>query len=159
MGANMWKIATEVYRHMEKEGFRFGSDRQVTIVVGEMIVFLAQFADRLLHGRLPEADRAALVSALVHHLAHTMENNQLDLLGPGEYSKPFIDLFNTRSAEYASFDYAGVEPSYACLRFFAGRVAEAMAASDDKWVVEQIMEIEAPEMVRVMTRLVNETAA
>lgn len=159
MGANVWKIATQVYRHMEKEGFRFGSDGQVTVVIGEMIAFLVQLADRLLYGRLPEADRAALVSDLVRHLAHTMENNQLDLLGPGEYRKPFIDLFNARSAEYASFDYAGGEPDYACLRYFAGRVAEAMAASDDKWVVEQIMEIEAPEMVRVMTRLVNETDA
>lgn len=159
MGANVWKIATEVYRHMEKEGFRFGSDRQVTVVIGEMIAFLVQLADRLLYGKLPDADRAALVSDLVRHLAHTMENNQLDLLGPGEYRKPFVDLINTRSAEYASFDYAGGEPGYACLRFFAGRVAEAMAASDDKWVVEQMMEIEAPEMVRVMARLVNETGA
>lgn len=159
MGANVWKIATEVYRHMEKEGFRFGSDRQVTVVIGEMIAFLVQLADRLLYGKLPDADRAALVGDLVRHLAHTMENNQLDLLGPGEYRRPFVDLINTRSAEYASFDYAGDEPGYACLRFFAGRVAEAMAASDDKWVVEQMMEIEAPEMVRVMARLVNETGA
>jgi len=32
-----------------------------------------------------------------------------------------------------------------------------MAASDNKWVVEQIMDIEAPEMVRLIKKLVDQT--
>lgn len=159
IGANLWKIATEVFRHMEKEGFRFGSDRLTTEVISEFIAFLVQLVDRGVYGRLPEADRAALLSEVVRHLAATMENNQRDLLGPGDYRRAFIDLLNARFAEYAQFDYRGGEPGYPCLRFFAGKVADAMAEGDSKWVVEQMIDIEAPEMVRLVAKLIEQTAA
>jgi len=159
IGANVWKIALEVFKHMEKEGFRFGSDRLTTEVITEFIAFLVQLADRAVYGRLAEEERAALIGAVVRHLAATMENNQQDLFGPGEYRKPFIDLLNARFGEYAGFEYRDGEPGYPCLRFFAGKVAEAMAPGDSKWVVEQMMDIEAPEMVRLVRKLVEQAAA
>ena len=159
IGANVWKIALEIFKHMEKEGFRFGSDRMTTEVIAESIAFLVQVADRAVYGRLAEDERAALIGAVVRHLAATMENNQRDLLGPGDYRKPFIDLLNARFGEYAGFEYPGGEPGYPCLRFYAGKVADAMASGDNKWVVEQMMEIEAPEMVRLVRKLIEQTAA
>jgi hypothetical protein len=159
IGANVWKIALEIFKHMEKEGFRFGSDRLTTEVIAELIAFQVQLLDRAVYGRLEEAERAALVGEVVRHLAATMENNQRDLLGPGEYRKAFIDLLNTRFGEYAGFEYAGAEPSYPCLRLFAAKVADAMASGDNKWVVEQMMDIEAPEMARLVRKLVEQTAA
>jgi len=159
IGANLWKIAVEVFRHMEKEGFRFGSDRLTTDVITEFIAFLVQLADRTVYGRLPEDERAALIGEVVSHLAATMENNQRDLFGPGEYRGAFIDLLNARFGEYAEFDYRGGEPGYPCLRFFAAKVADAMAEGDDKWVVEQLIDIEAPEMVRLVAKLIEQTAA
>jgi hypothetical protein len=159
IGANVWKISTEIFKHMEKEGFRFGSDRLVTDVLAEFIAFLVQLCDRAVYGRLSDAERAALIGEVVRHLAATMENNQRDLLGPGDYRKPFIDLLNTRFGEYAGFAYAGAEPGYPCLRFFAAKVADAMASGDNKWVVEQMMDIEAPEMVRLAAKLIEQTAA
>ena len=157
IGANVWKISLEIFKHMEKEEFRFGSDRLVTDVMAEFIAFLVQLADRAVYGRLSDADRATLVGETARHLAATMENNQLDLFGPGEYRKPFIDLLNARFEEYAGFDYPGGEPGFPCLRFFAAKVSDAMAASANKWVIEQIMDIEAPEMVRLIKKLVDQT--
>jgi hypothetical protein len=160
VGANLWKLSLEIFKHMEGEGFRFGSDRLVTRVLAEFIAFLVQLVDRTVYGRLSEADRATLIHAVVDHLAATMENNQLDLFGPaehGDYRKPFIDLLNARFAEYAGFDYPGGEPGYPCLRYFAAQVSEAMASGDNKWVVEQMIDIEAPEMVRLVRRLVDQT--
>lgn len=157
IGANLWKISLEIFKHMEKEGFRFGSDRLVTDVLAEFIAFLVQLVDRAAYGRVGDPDRAALVSEVVRHLATTMENNQRDLAGPGEYRKPFIDLLNTRFAEYAGFAFAGADPDYACLRTFATRVSDAMAGGDNKWVVEQVMDIEAPEMVLLVRRLIEQT--
>src|SRR3989304_2868205 len=58
IGANVWKIALEIFKHMEKEEFRFGSDRLVTDVMAEFIAFLLQLADRAVYGRLSDADRA-----------------------------------------------------------------------------------------------------
>lgn len=159
IGANVWKIALEVFKHMEKEGFRFGSDRLTTEVITEFIAFLVQLADRAVYGKLAEDERAALIGALVRHLAATMENNQQDLFGPGEYRKPFIDRLNARFGEYAGFDYRDGEPGYSCLRYFAGKVADAMAEGDNKWVVEQMIDIEAPEMVRLIRKLVDQAAA
>ena len=157
IGANVWKISLEIFRHMEKEEFRFGSDRLVTDVMAEFIAFLLQLADRAVYGRLSDADRATLIGEAARHLAATMENNQLDLLGAGEYRKPFIDLLNARFEEYAGFDYPGGEPGFPCLRFFAAKVSDVMAASSNKWVIEQIMDIEAPEMVRLIKKLVDQT--
>jgi hypothetical protein len=157
IGANVWKIALEIFKHMEKEGFRFGSDRLTTDVIAELIAFQVQLLDRAVYGRLEEAERAALIGEVVHHLAATMENNQMDLFGPGEYRKPFIDLLNARSGEYAGFEYAGAEPGYPCLRYFAAKVSDAMASGDNKWVLEQVMEIEAPEMVRLVRKLAEQT--
>src|SRR3970040_3021689 len=61
IGANIWKISLEIFRHMEKEEFRFGSDRLVTDVMAEFIAFLVQLADRTVYGRLSDADRATLI--------------------------------------------------------------------------------------------------
>lgn len=159
IGANVWKIALEIFKHMEKEGFRFGSDRLTTDVIAELIAFQVQLLDRAVYGRLEEAERAALIGEVVRHLAATMENNQTDLFGPGEYREPFIALLNARFAEYAGIEYRGAEPSYDCLRYFATRVSDLMAQSDNKWVVEQMMEIEAPEMARLVRKLAEQTVA
>lgn len=156
IGTNLWKISLEIFKHMEKEGFRFGSDRMATDVIAEFIAFVVQLADRAVYGKLSETDRAALIGEVAGHLAATMENNQRDLFGPGAYRKPFIDLLNARFAEYAGFEYAGAAPGYPCLRFFAGKVSDAMASGDNKWVVEQVMEIEAPEMVRFVNKLIEQ---
>jgi hypothetical protein len=159
IGANLWKLSLEIFKHMEKEGFRFGSDRLVTGVLTEFIAFVVQLVDRAVYGRLSDAERAMLIREVAGHLAITMENNQRDLLGPGEYRKPFIEVLNARFGEYAEIACPGGEPSFACLRFFASKVADAMADGDNKWVVEQMMDIEAPEMVRAVAKLIEQTVA
>ena len=154
IGANIWKIALNIYKHLENDGFKFGSDRQVTLVFTELIVFLVQMTDRLVYGKLSDTDRATLINAVAGHLATTMENNQLDLFGPGEYKTAFINTLNQRCQEYAGFDYSEAGTSYACLRFFASLVADAMAASGNKWVVEQMIEVETPAMMTALKKLV-----
>lgn len=156
IGANVWKISLQVFRHMEKEGFRFSSDRMVTDVLAECIAFLVQLADRAVYGRLDDADRATLIGETARHLAATFENNQLDLFGPGEYRQAFIERLNARFDAYSTFEYAGRAPGFACLRFFAGQVDEAMAPAGNKWVVEQVLDLEAPEMVRAMEKLIDQ---
>ncbi len=155
VGFNIWKIAQEAYKHMESEGFRFGSDAQVTTVVTEFIAFLLQSADRLVYRRLSEADRATFINAVGKHLANTMETNQRDLLGPGDYRAAFIDTLNAAFRDYAEFNYTNDGPSYPYLQCFAGKIADAMASSDNKWVVEQIIDIEAPDMLKFLNKLLS----
>lgn len=156
IGANVWKVAVEIFRHMEKEGFRFGSDRMVTDVIAECIAFQLQLVDRAVYPRLAAEDRATLMQELARHVAHTFENNQVDLFGPGEHRKAFIELLNARFDAYSTFRYDAGQPGFECLRYFASLVAEAMAPAGNKWVTEQVQEIEAPEMVRLMAKLVDQ---
>lgn len=156
LGTNAWKIASEIFRHMEREGFRFGSDAEAAAMIGESLAFLVQLVDRAAYGRLAEPERARLVEAVARHLAATVESNHLDLFGPGEHRRVFIDLLNARFEDYAHFEYRDGEPAQACLRFFAAKVEEAMQPSANRWVVEQVMEIEAPEMIRLMNGLARE---
>jgi hypothetical protein len=159
IGANIWKISIEIFRHLEKDGFRFGTDRQVTAIITEFIAFLVQLTDRTVYRQLGDAERTTLINALARHLAKTMENNQLDLLGPGDYRTPFIQTLNDRFEDYAQFDYIDGTPGYACLLYFSNKVSDAMASSDNKWVLEQMLEIEAPEMVRLIKKLVDEVVS
>jgi len=156
IGANVWKVSLAVFKNMEKEGFRFGSDRLVAAVLTEFIAFLVQLIDRAVYEKLETADRRTLISELANHLANTMDNNLRDLLGAGAYRKSFIDTLNTRFGEYAEFDVPGGRPDFSCVRFFATRVSEAMSEGDNKWVVEQMMDIEAPEMVKLAQKLVEQ---
>jgi hypothetical protein len=79
-----------------------------------------------------------------------------DMFGPGEYQHTLIDTLNARGADYGEFDFPGGQPSYAALRYLGDKMAEAMAGTDNKWVIEQVIEIEAPEAVKTIRRLVHE---
>jgi len=150
---NIWKVAQELFRHMEKEGFRFAEDSQVTGVITEVIAFLVQIVDRMVYDQLDEEQRRNFITALAKDLAKTMASNQIDLFGPGDYTTPFVDTLNSRFADYAEFPYSDEGPSYAAKRYLGDKVAEVMAATDAKWVLEHVMEIELPEAIKTVQRL------
>jgi hypothetical protein len=144
---NIWKLAKETFTRMEKENFRFREDTQAIDVIAEFCIFMLHITDRMIYGEVPEEDRATFISGIANEIATTIETNQLELLGPGEYRAAFIDRLNDRLSNYAecSFDEDG--PGYDFVRYLAKNVSDIMAISDDKWVLEQVMDIEAPELV------------
>jgi len=154
---NFWKVAQEMYRRMHKEEFKFGSGEQVSAaLITEALAFMVQIADRMVYGQIPENDRQEFITALGMKLAETMQSNLSDLHGPADYQSPFIRTLNERFADYAEFDFSGGQPGHGFVRYFAERVSDAFAATDNKWVIEQIMEIEAPEALQHVKRLVHE---
>ncbi len=157
VGFNIWKIANETWKHMEKEGFRLGADRQLTALITEMVAFQMQVTDRLVYGQLPEDERVRFMNALGQHLARTFQSNALDMFGPGDHTGPFIATLNARLADYTEFEFESYSPSYAMLRYLGEKMAEAMAGTDSKWVIEQVIDIEAPEALPRLKKLVHET--
>ncbi|OGI41050.1 MAG: hypothetical protein A2140_09595 [Candidatus Muproteobacteria bacterium RBG_16_62_13] len=154
---NFWKLAQEMYRRMHKEDFKFGSDEQVSAaMITETLAFLVQVADRLVYGQIPEDERQQFVTALGIKLAETMQMNLSDLHGPKDYQTPFIRTLNERFGDYAEFDFSGAQPGYGFLRYFAEQVSNAFAVTDSKWIIEQIIEIEAPEILQHAKKLVHE---
>ncbi len=153
---NFWKVAQELYRRMQKEDFKFNSGDQIVAIMTETLAFLAQVADRLVYGKLPEDERREFITALGLKLAEAMQSNLTDLHGPGDYRTPFIRTLNERFGDYAEFGFSGDQPGYGFLRYFAEKVAGSIAASENKWVSEYVMEIEAPEALKHVRRLVHE---
>ena len=95
------------------------------------------------------------INAIAQRLAEALELNQTEAWGPGDYRTPFVNTLNHRFAEYAECPYSDAEgPGYAFRRVLGEKVADVLAASDNKWVVEQVMDIEAPRAVTTVQRLV-----
>ena len=148
---NIWKLAKEAFTRMEKEDFRFREDTQAIDVIAEFCIFMLHIMDRMIYEKVSEEDRVVFVSGVANNIADTIEGNQVDLLGPGDYRAEFINKMNERLANYAECAFDDDGPGYDFLRYLGKNIADIMAASDDKWVLEQVMDIEAPELVqRVM---------
>jgi len=156
IATNIWRIAQETARHMEKEGYPLGGDLQVAAVLTEIIAFLVQVSDRIVFGQLSEEERARFVNALGKHLARITSNNLAEFVGPGAYAKDFIATLNTRFADYSELEFNGRDPSYGVLRYLGEKVSRAMETTDSKWVLEQVVDVEAPEAVKMIRKVVGE---
>ncbi len=153
---NIWKLAKEAFTRMEKENFRFREDTQAIDVIAEFCIFMLHITDRMIYGKLSEEERGPLINGIAKEIAATIESNQIDLLGPGDYKTVFIDKLNERLANYAECGFDENGPAYDFLRYLAKNVADIMSFSDDKWVLEQVMDIEAPELVQRIQPVVRD---
>ena len=148
MGFIAWRAAQERADKMYSAGFNFGSQAQLLAVVGEFAIFLLQLTDRLVYDRLDEEQRQRFVGAMAQHLVKTMVDNLAEDFGPGDYRSGFIDKVNGHLGSYAEFEFAAGQSSYQALRFLAQNIEEIMGGKENKWVVEQVVEIEAPEAMK-----------
>lgn len=153
---NIWKLAKEAFLHMEKEGFRFKEDEQAIGFISEFIIFQLHITDRMIYGLFEEEERSEFINTTAKLLTQSVVENQEEILGPGEYTQAFIDLMNVRLANYSECSFENGEPGYDFVRYLGQTIAEIMKASDDKWVVEQVIDIEAPSVVEKITRVVTE---
>lgn len=153
---NVWKIAFASYKHLEEEKFKFDTGPQITAALTEIVAFLIQVVDRTVFGQISEEDRKILVEVLGKQLAVTIDDNLTDLLGPGDYRQSFINTLNLRFQSYAQCAYDDKGPGYSFLRLFGDSMAQAMATANNKWVVEHVMEIEAPPALKMLHKTVGE---
>lgn len=156
VASNIWKVAQDATRHMEVEGYKIGGDRQVTAILTEFMAFQIQVADRLVYGKLSEEERGRFINELGRNLARLIDTNMKEFIGPGDYAGPFIATLNLRLADYAEFGFSDQGPSYAFLRYLGDKVSAAMAVTDNKWVLEQVVDIEAPQAVKHLKRVVGQ---
>ena len=85
-----------------------------------------------------------------------MQDNLIDIAGPGEYRAPFVELLNRRLAEYARASFEGDEPGYDMLRMLGAYVLEVMPAGQtNRWVIDQIMAITAPDVAKRIAQSVT----
>jgi len=146
----MWRVAEETVTHIQQDKFEIASQQQAFAMIAEFLAFFIQLGDRVAYQRLGEELRPAFIQALAKRLGETLEDNQLPRLGPPfdeSYPARFVALLNSRLADYATFDYAE-EPDFLTLRYLGNRIMDVMDRKDQSWIIDQIIEIEAPEAVK-----------
>lgn len=150
MGMNIWKMASGTANKMYSEGFNFKSNAQLLDVIGEFSIFLLQLCDRIAYEHLDDDLRQRFTQALASHLIGTMVENQVEELkgNPSDYQQAFIEKLNHHLEGYAEFAVSNGEPSYQMLRYFGTLCDEVMGGSDNKWVIEHVMEVEAPPFIK-----------
>lgn len=129
-------------------------------MISEYCAFALQLVDRLAHRRVDDEARATLVVALGRRLADLMYDNLLDVAGPGEYRAPFVEMLNDRLDDYARFEFNEAAPDFDALRYFGDRVMRSMGVSQtNRWVMDHVMEISAPELFEKVSGSVDNLLA
>ena len=165
MGFTIWRVALQTLKRMRGANFDIDAGEPYFEFMREVLVFLVVVADRLAHDRYDSATRVAFTTALVLHVADTLHGNEIDMMGPPAAGRPqpcdrFIDLYNEVSGHYGEFDgEAGAEdftPGFVFLRYLGHRLEPTLPAEHRRWVIDQVMAIEAPEAVAQVQRTLRD---
>jgi hypothetical protein len=89
-------------------------------------------------------------------LAESVAENQIELLGPGDYVQSFMETMNERFKNYAECRFDDEGPGFEFTRYLALNVSEHLKLTDDKWVIEQVMDIEAPPVAEKIQRVTED---
>ncbi|OGU21523.1 MAG: hypothetical protein A2580_15705, partial [Hydrogenophilales bacterium RIFOXYD1_FULL_62_11] len=120
-------------------------------LIAEFLAFLAHYCDRMAYASLSPERRLAVLQAVSNRLGEVMEQNVREVVGkddPRNYKQEFIDFLNRRFAEYGEFEFPDDErASFPALRFLSLQIRDEMGDDDKTWVMDQIMDIEMPEMM------------
>jgi len=154
IGTLGWKLSQEAIRRMRTAQFDIDIGQQYFDFVCEYLAFLLHATDRIAYRALDAENRVAFTTALALKLAEVVEENSNMLMTetePGACRRHFIELANQRGADYAAFSYDEKEgPDFGFRRFFGSRLLEIVPEKDHAWVIDQVMEIEVPEAIKML---------
>jgi hypothetical protein len=146
LASTLWRLAEKLVDNLSRAEYDIVTPARGFRIIAEVLALGLHLCDRWAWGRLDDAQRAALVQAIGAHLADTMEGN---VRGSREN---FIDMLNRRAADYAGFDIAASGASFPVLRCLAAQIREAMEEHDQHWVMDQLMEVEMPELLGTLKK-------
>ena len=148
-----WRIAGNALLDLENEGFQTDTQSQRLDVLQEFCAFLIHVTDRLVHDIMNEEERQRFIVALALKTADTYHDNRLDSdAGDKDFRQLFIETLNARMADYAEFVFEDRKPGYAFKRYLGEAVTGRMGDRDRKWISDQVMEIEVPDMLKTLEK-------
>ncbi|GMQ97173.1 MAG: hypothetical protein BMS9Abin15_0872 [Gammaproteobacteria bacterium] len=149
LGYIVWRLAQDAAINLHGEDFIYNDDTQRLDVIAELLAFMVHLVDRIAYQAMPQAHRDRLINGLGIKVAGYMQDNRQDWQGPGDYKTPFVNLLNDRFGDYADLTFNQDGPGYSLLRFLGHAVQKLMGPGhQNKWVIDQIMDIEAPELYK-----------
>lgn len=158
----VWRVAQNMLKRMRGAHFDVAVGEPYFAFMREVLVFLISVVDRTAYSRMDAETRRVFTTALVKNCSRTLADNELELLGPrsdgASYQDSFIDLFNELAPHYAEFgadpDATAADESFApdfgFLRYLGSRLEPTLPPKDQRWVIDQVMAIEAPEAVEIV---------
>ncbi len=148
---NIWQIALAGTKNLHAEDYRFDGDEQRVGVIREYLIFLLHIADRMAHTRLSDEERETFIATLAKDTAYHLQRNTEEIMGSGDYKAPYFELINERFGHYATGKFEGDEPGYSLYRMIGDNARTIMGDDQiNKWTIDQIMDIDGPEMVEKM---------
>jgi hypothetical protein len=156
-----WRVAQQMLKRMRSAGFDIDPGAPYFGFMREVLVFLLVVTDRLAHDGFEPEVRQRFTTGLVLRVADFLQDNEGDLLGQPEgldWAERFIEQFNTLQSHYAEFGAdpqapadEGFVPDFAFYRYLGHRIEPDLPPKDRRWVIDQVMAIEAPDAVALVT--------
>ena len=78
---NSWKIGMQTLLEIENEYFQIDTQQQRIEVIEEVMAFMIQALDRIVHETIKDEDRAALISMYAKKIADHVQDNAHDFSG------------------------------------------------------------------------------
>ena len=155
LGYIIWQLALNGARKLHVEDYRYDDDIQRIRVIEEYLAFLVHASDRMVFDDMAQEPRHAFVSGVARASARHLQRNKEDILGRSDYRTGFFVLLNSRSSEYGDCSFPG-EPGYPMLRALGAHILGIMGSDQtNKWVIDQVMDIDAPELCRGLRNSLN----
>ena len=157
LAATLWRLADRLVDNLSRAGYDIVTPARGFRIVAEVLAFGLHLCDRRAHACRPETERAALVHATGMRLAEIVEENVRALTGPDErdYRGEFVALLNGRGADYASFELPQSGASFPALRYLGAQIREAMGREDQPWIMDQVMDVEMPEVLGTLNKTLD----
>ena len=150
----VWKIAQNGLKNLRNADYEVEAGPKYFDYLGEFLIFLVQIADRIAFEKMDQDARAAFTTELALRVAGNYAENKGDLLGlqHAACKSEFIDRYNERSDVYAECGYDEEGPDFAFIRYLGHCLLEFCDERDRSWIVDRIMQIEAPDAVSTVQR-------
>ncbi|OZA23517.1 MAG: hypothetical protein B7X93_12085 [Hydrogenophilales bacterium 17-61-9] len=146
-----WRVADKAVDNLGRENYDIITPARGFKLIAEFVAFLAHYCDRMAYATLSPERRIAVLQAVSNRLGELMEENILSVAGPDanrNFKAEFIDFLNRRFEDYSEFEFPDEEKaSFPALRFLSLQIREEMGDNDKTWIMDQIMDIEMPEMM------------
>lgn len=174
IAAAIWKTGIHGIEGLRKAKFAVDVGSPYLAVLTEFLMFLGTSADRWAYlaaqegGDFDDEWRQGFTVAMARRLADIYRDNMENLVGPfragiqfgtlavpnpASYAEFFIALLNERMAEYGDFEFGSSGPDFAFMRYFGSCIEEVLPdAEDRKWVLDQVMTVQAPEALEIVSR-------
>lgn len=147
-----WQIAVERIKAMEGEGFFINLPEATIAVISEYMAFLIHITDRRSYTLLEPSQREKFMSAMANKLIDILEDNCRDAKTAFVNRQTLVTLFNKRFGNYAEMPFDGDHPSYSMYRYLGHNIAQSLGQEHQKWVVERVIDVEAPAAVELLKR-------